>query len=390
MHQAGDGGGPAIRFNVPAVEGAELEYVRESVASGHMSSGGQFAERASAILQQDSGAQEVLLTTSCTTALELSAMLLELKEGDSVVVPSYTFTSTALAFARGGARIVFSDIEPSTLGLDPGHLATLLDDTVRAVVPVHYAGIACDIAGLRRVLADRPDVAVVEDNAHGLFGRWHGQPLGSLGRFATLSFHETKNFGCGEGGALLLNDQRDVDRARVLYDKGTNRRAFFLGEVDKYTWMDTGSSFGLADTLAAFLYGQLEQRDVIQAKRRAVFDRYYRALAPSAAELDCRLPVIPAGHQPAYHMFYVLLADRPTRDRVLHGMRELGVQAAFHYGPLHSSKAGRQFAARPIECPVSTDVSDRLLRLPFHNNLTAAETDRVVEAFLRAAGDGST
>ncbi len=384
MHQAGDGGGPAIRFNVPAVEGAELEYVRESVASGHMSSGGQFAERASAILRAESGAREVLLTTSCTMALELSAMLLDLKEGDSVVVPSYAFTSTALAFAREGARIVFCDIERETLGLDPEHLATLLDDTVRAVVPVHYAGIGCDVGGLRRALADRPDVDVIEDNAHGLFGRWEGRPLGSLGRFATLSFHETKNFVCGEGGALLLNDARDVDRARVLYEKGTNRRAFFLGQVDKYSWMDTGSSFGLSDMLCAFLCGQLEQRDVIFAKRRALFDRYYQALAPSADELGYRLPGVPAGRQPAYHMFYVLLEDRQTRDRVLGGMRGLGVHGAFHYVPLHTSKAGRRFAARPTECPVSVEVSDRLLRLPFHNNLTAAESDRVVDAFLRA------
>ena len=211
-------------------------------------------------------------------------MLLDLGPDDTVIVPSFTFTTSALAFARQGARILFCDIEPATLGVDPEHLAELLDDSVRAVVVVHYAGIACDVAGVRKVLADRPDIAVVEDAAHALFGRWAGEPLGSLGRMASLSFHETKNFVCGEGGALLLNDPRDVDRARVLYEKGTDRRAFFLGQVDKYSWRDTGSSFGMSDALAAYLTGQLEQAQTIQAKRRGVFERYlerWRSPRPS-------------------------------------------------------------------------------------------------------------
>jgi dTDP-4-amino-4,6-dideoxygalactose transaminase len=375
---------PRIPFNRPALEGNELEYIRQSVESGHTSSGGPFSKRAAAILAAESGASEVLLTTSCTAALELSAMLLDLQPGDTVIVPSFTFTSTALAFVRQGARIVFCDIEPETLGLDPKHVEALLDDTVRAVLPVHYAGIACDMAGLRSALEGRPDVAVIEDNAHGLFGRWNGQPLGSLGRMSTLSFHETKNFVCGEGGALLLNDEGDVDRARVLYDKGTNRRAFFLGQVDKYTWKDTGSSFGLSDTLAAYLTAQLEQRDVIQGKRRAVFDAYARALAPHVDEYGLRLPVVPAHCEPAHHMFYVLLRDRRTRDEVLRAMREDGVQATFHYVPLHSSDAGRRFSARAAECPVSDDVSGRLLRLPFSNNLTPDDIARVVASLTGA------
>ena len=384
----GDGGvttrAPQIAFNVPAVHGDELRYVAESVASGHMSSGGAFAARAAAVLQAETGAEEVLLTTSCTAALEMSALLLDLRPGDTVVVPSYTFTTTALAFAREGARILYCDIEPTTLGLDPRHLADLLDDTVRAVVPVHYAGVACDVAGLQEVLADRPEVSVIEDNAHGLFGRWRGRPLGSLGRTATLSFHETKNFGCGEGGALLLNEARDVDRARILYDKGTNRRAFFLGQVDKYSWVDTGSSFGLADTLAAFLLGQLERRDFVQGRRRQMFEHYHRLLAPEAEQRGLRLPVIPEGCESAYHMYYVLLPDRHTRDEVLARMRRQGVGAVFHYVPLHTSTAGRRFAARPTECPVSEDVGGRLLRLPFHTGLREADLDRVVEVFCAA------
>jgi dTDP-4-amino-4,6-dideoxygalactose transaminase len=376
---------PDIPFNKAMVEGRELEYVQQAIQGGHPASGGEFATRTAKLLAAHTGSHEVLMTTSCTAALELSAMLLDLEPGDTVVVPSFTFTSTALAFARQGAGLVFCDIEPDTLGLDPQHLASLLDEHVRAVVVVHYAGIAGDLAAIRAVLASRPDVRLVEDNAHGLFGSWLGEPLGSIGRCAALSFHETKNFVCGEGGALLLNHEDDVERARVLYDKGTNRRAFMLGQVDKYTWKDTGSSFGLADVLAAYLLAQLEQREVIQAKRRAVHEHYAAALAPYAEQLDFRLMQVPEGRESAYHMFYLLLPTRDRRNDVLESMRKAGVQATFHYLPLHSSDAGRSFAARETDCPVSEDVSDRLLRLPFHNGLGADELDRVVTAFVDAA-----
>ena len=371
-----------IPFNKAAIEGNELEYLRVALENGHTSSGGEFAKKASAFLIEETGAEEVLLTTSCTSALELTALMLDIGPGDTVIVPSFTFTTTALAFVRQGARIKFCDIEPVTFGLDTTHLDELLDDTVRAVVPVHYAGVACDIEGLRKALADRPDVAVIEDNAHGLFGTWHGQRLGTLGRFATQSFHDTKNIVCGEGGALLVNEGRDVDRARVLYDKGTNRRAFFLGQVDKYSWKDTGSSFGLSDALAAYLYAQLEKRDAIQGKRRHVFERYEQALAPVADDLGFRLPVVPEHCEQTYHMFYLLMPDRPTRDAVLEGMRSRQVMPTFHYVPLHSSDAGRKFSAQQVECPVTDDISGRLIRLPFYNNLTPAESDRVVETFL--------
>jgi dTDP-4-amino-4,6-dideoxygalactose transaminase len=377
---------PLIPFNRTAIEGHELDYVQQSIRGGHSGSGGGFSSRAAQLLADITGAEEVLLTTSCTSALELSAMLLDIGPGDTVIVPSFTFTTTALAFARQGARLLFCDIEPTTLGLDPAHLATLLDDTVRAVVIVHYAGVACDIDGIREVLRERPDITLVEDNAHALFGSYRGQPLGTFGRFAAQSFHETKNIVCGEGGAILLNEARDVDRARVLYDKGTNRRAFLLGQVDKYSWKDTGSSFGLADVLAAYLLGQLERRDAIQAKRRAVFERYEQGLAPYAEELGLRLPVCPPDRESAYHMFYVLLPDRETRNHVLASMRDAGVVATFHYVPLDTSDAGRTFAARPTECPVSADISGRLLRLPFFNDLRDTDADRVLDAFLSCQG----
>jgi dTDP-4-amino-4,6-dideoxygalactose transaminase len=354
-----------VPFNVASVVGRELDHVQEAVRSGHLSSGGPFARRTAEILAAATGSPEVLMTTSCTAALELSAMLMDLQEGDTVIVPSFTFTSTGLAYARQGAGLVFCDIEPRTLGLDPAHL--------RVVVIVHYAGVACDVQGIRDVLAAWPQVRLVEDNAHGLFGAWRGEPLGSLGRYATLSFHETKNFVCGEGGALVLNDAEDVDRARVLYDKGTNRHAFMLGQVDKYTWKDTGSSFGLSDVLAAYLLGQLEQRELVQARRRRLHERYEAALAPLAGELDFEVMQVPEDRQPAHHLYYVLLPHRDRRNDVLELMRKAGVQATFHYQPLHTSDAGRAFAVRPTECPVSQDVSDRLLRLPFYNDLSESE-----------------
>lgn len=374
---------PEILFNRATVVGRELDYIREAVEGGHTSSSGPFSRRASEVLQEATGARDVLLTTSCTSALELSALLLELQPGDSVIVPSFTFTSSALAFAREGARILFCDIEPETLGLDPRHVSELLDDSVRAVVAVHYAGIACDIDGLRSALREWPDVAIIEDAAHGLFGSWRDQPLGSFGRFSTLSFHETKNFTCGEGGALVLNDPADTARAWVLYEKGTDRKAFFEGLVDKYSWRDTGSSFGLSDALAAYLYGQLEERDKVQSLRKQVFEGYRERLTPFAADLGIGLPVVPPDCVPAYHLFHVLLPDNATRDRVIRELRAEGLHTAFHYVPLHDSIAGRRFALRPTECPVSTDVAGRLLRLPFHNMLTAEDLERVSSALVR-------
>ena len=373
---------PEILFNRARIEGAEIDHVRRSLDSGKTSSSGPFSKLCREVLQREFGADEVLLTTSCTAALEMSAMLLDLQPGDTVIVPSYTFTSSALAFAREGARILFCDVEPETLGPDPRHVAELLDDSVRAVVVVHYAGVAAKIDELREVLQDRPNVAIVEDAAHALFGRWQGQPLGTFGRFAALSFHETKNIVCGEGGALVVNDHEDVGRAWVLYDKGTDRQAFLEGLVDKYSWRDTGSSFGLSDTLAAYLYGQLEQRERIQARRQSVFTAYLAALSPHAGELELRLPAVPEGCDPAYHLFHVVLPDNTLRSRVMAELRQQGIHTAFHYVPLHESEAGRRFAARPTDCPVSTELGRRLLRLPFHNALTEGDVERVTDALV--------
>ena len=373
-----------IPFNRPSLQGREIEYIRAAVERGHTSAEGPFSARAATLLRQELEACDVLLTTSCTAALEMSALLLGVGPGDTVVVPSFGFVTTALAFAAAGARILFCDVEERTLGLDPGRLADIMDESVRAVVPIHYAGVGCDIDGIQQALERWPRAELVEDNAHGLYGRYRGRPLGGFGRFSTLSFHETKNFICGEGGALVVNREDDVGRAHTVYHKGTNRREFLLGEVDKYTWQDTGSSFGLADVLAAYLYGQLEERDKILTKRRMAFDRYRRLLEPDAERLGYTLPAVPPDREQAYHMFHVLLPDPETRDRVLAGMRERGVLATFHFVPLHDSPGGRRFAARDLPCPVSERVSARLLRLPFYTDITDAEAAEVVDAFLAA------
>ena len=373
-----------IPFNRPSIQGREIEYIRTAVEHGHTSAEGPFSTRVASMLRDELDACDVLLTTSCTAALEMSALLVGVGPGDTVVVPSFGFVTTALAFARAGARIVFGDIEERTLGLDPDRLAEIMDGSVRAVVPIHYAGVGCDVEGIQRMLERWPRAALVEDNAHGLFGRYRGRPLGSFGRFSTLSFHETKNFICGEGGALVVNREADVRRANVLYHKGTNRREFLLGEVDKYTWQDTGSSFGLADVLAAYLCAQLEERDKVLAKRRAAFDRYMRVLQPGAAQHGYTLPTVPSDRDQAFHMFYVLLPDARTRDHVLSEMRTRGVHATFHFVPLHDSPGGRRFAARAFACPVSENVSRRLLRLPFYTDITDTEIEEVVDSFLAA------
>jgi dTDP-4-amino-4,6-dideoxygalactose transaminase len=377
-----------IPFNEPSIEGREIEHIREAIAHGHTSAKGPFSARVVDLLGGYVDAQDVLLTTSCTAALEMSGLLLDIEPGDVVIVPSFAYVTSALAFVRAGARVLFADIEPETLGIDPASVEELLEPSVKAVLAIHYAGIGCDLEGLTEVLERHPEVDLVEDNAHGLFGTYRNRPLGSFGRFTALSFHETKNFVCGEGGALIVNRQADMGRAHVLYDKGTDREAFLLGQVDKYSWRDLGSSFGMSDLLAAYLLGQLEVRERILEKRRRVFDRYVARLGPNASELGYRIPVVPSDRAQAFHMFYVLLPDRVRRDGALAALTGEGIRATFHYVPLHDAPAAERFAARATACPVSEDVSGRLLRFPFYNSLADEDIDRICEIFLEAARSG--
>ena len=374
-----------IPFNRPSVAGNEFRYISEALAQGHISGGGPFAARCQALLEQQLGVPKVLLTTSCTHALEMAALLLDVREGDEVIVPSFTFVSTVNAFVLRGARPRFVDIRPDTLNLDETRLERAITPRTRAIVPVHYAGVGCEMDAILDI-ATRHGIAVVEDNAHGLFGTYRGKPLGTFGCLATQSFHETKNITCGEGGALLINDPRLVERAEIIREKGTNRSRFFRGQVDKYTWVDVGSSYVPSDILAAYLYAQLEARERIQAARRRVWEYYHRHLQDWAAERNVVLPSVPAHCEQAYHMFYLLLPSLEQRQALIAHLREHGIMGVFHYQPLHLSEMGRRLGGKEGDCPVTEAVSDRLLRLPFYNDLTEADQERVVGAVAKFGG----
>jgi dTDP-4-amino-4,6-dideoxygalactose transaminase len=368
-----------IPFNRPCLAGNEYTYIAQAIANGHASGDGPFTRKCHELLESELRVSRVLLTTSCTHALEMAALLLECGPEDEVIIPSFTFVSTANAFALRGARLVFADIRPDTLNLDESRLESLITPRTKAIVVVHYAGVACEMDTILAIAA-RHGVRVVEDNAHGLFARYKGTYTGTLGCLATLSFHETKNFTCGEGGALIINDPELTERALVIREKGTNRNRFFRGEVDKYTWVDLGSSYLPSDLLAAFLYAQLEARQPIQEKRKRIWQRYYEALSEWAESNDVRLPAIPPECEQAYHMFYMLLPSMEHRESLISHLKANNILSVFHYTPLHLSQAGRQFAARPAHCPVTEEVSERLLRLPFYNDLTESEQDQVMAA----------
>ena len=371
-----------IPFNRPGFVGAEEQYLAEAARSGQWSGDGMFTKRCHAILERALGVRRAFLTTSCTHALELAALLLNVAPGDDVIVPAFTFVSTINAFVLRGARPVFADVRPDTLNLDERLLEELVTPRTKAIVPVHYAGVACEMDVILE-FARRHNVAVVEDNAHGLFGTFRGRCLGTFGALAAQSFHESKNFSCGEGGALLINDPAYVERAEILREKGTNRSRFFRGQLGKYTWIDVGSSYLPSDLLAAILCAQLEARDAVQERRRHLWQRYDAALRPWAVARGIQAPVVPGHCGQAYHMYYLLLPSLERRQTLIERLRKRGILSVFHYQPLHLSAMGRQWGGLPGQCPVTEDVSDRVLRLPFFNSLTDGEQEEVIGAVMK-------
>ena len=368
-----------IAFNRPCLAGNELEYIRQAISNMHISGDGVFTRKCHALLEQKLGILKALLTTSCTHALEMAALLLDIAVGDEVIVPSFTFVSTVNAFVLRGARPVFADIRSDTLNLDERRLEALISPRTKAIVVVHYAGVGCEMDPILEI-ARRHGIAVIEDNAHGLFGRYSGRWLGSFGCLATQSFHETKNVTCGEGGALLINDRRFCDRAEILREKGTNRTRFFRGQVDKYTWVDLGSSYLPSELLAAFLCAQLEVAEQIQLRRRRIWESYAAQLRSWAETTGVRLPYIPPHCDQAYHMFYLLLPSLEDRQGLISHLKARSILSVFHYLPLHLSDMGQRFGGFAGQCPITERVSDCLLRLPFYNDLSESDQEEIVSA----------
>ncbi|MBL9132635.1 MAG: dTDP-4-amino-4,6-dideoxygalactose transaminase [Verrucomicrobiaceae bacterium] len=371
-----------IPFNRSALQGRELEYIFQTISAGQIAGDQTFSKKCHALLESVLGVPKALVTTSCTHALEMAAILLDIQPGDEVIVPSFTFVSTPNAFVMRGARPVFCDVRPDTLNLDESRLEALITPRTKAIVPVHYAGVGCEMDEIMRI-ASKHGIPVVEDNAHGLFGKYKGRWLGTFGCMATQSFHETKNITCGEGGALLINDARFMERAEIIREKGTNRARFFRGQVDKYSWVDLGSSYVMSDVLAAFLYAQLEVWQQIQNKRQAIWQRYDTELAAWCVQNGTRRPAVPAHCEQAYHMYYLLLPSLEARTALIAHLKAQGVHAVFHYLPLHLSEYASRWGGVRGDCPVTEDVSDRLLRLPFHNSLTAEQQEGVIDAVQR-------
>jgi dTDP-4-amino-4,6-dideoxygalactose transaminase len=370
-----------IPFNKPCVVGPEMIYVGQAVAGGHASGDGPFTRRVQTMLEQRFGAGRALLTTSCTSALEIAALLCGLKPGDEVILPSFTFVSTANAFVLRGAKPVFVDIRPDTLNIDERLIEPAITPRTRAIFPIHYAGVACEMDAIMQI-ARRHDLLVVEDAAQGVFARYKERWLGTIGDLGCYSFHETKNFSCGEGGALVVNDPSLEKRAEILREKGTNRSQFLRGQVDKYTWVDVGSSYLPSDLLAAFLTGQLENMEKITARRAEIFQRYATMLAPLADRGLLRLPFVPEHCTTNYHMFYVLAADIQERTALMEHLRAAGILAVFHYVPLHASPFARSLELPQTLLPVTEDASARLLRLPMCFGLADHEVEEVASSVL--------
>ena len=368
----------AIPFNKPFMTGRELWYIAQAHTNGHLSGDGSFTKRCHGWLEQHTGAARALLTHSCTAALEMAALLAEVEAGDEVIMPSYTFVSTANAFVMRGAVPVFVDIRADTLNIDESKIEAAITPRTKVILPVHYAGVACEMDTIMDI-ARRHNLIVIEDAAQGIMSSYKGRALGTIGHMGAYSFHETKNIIAGEGGALLVNDARFAERAEIIREKGTNRSQFFRGQVDKYTWVDIGSSYLPGEVIAAFLWAQMEEADSITARRLALWDAYHAALAPLEAAGKLRRPLVPDGCVHNAHMYYILLDSLEQRGRVIAGLKERGISSVFHYVPLHSAPAGRLHSRFHGDMTQTDQLSDRLLRLPLWVGLEP-EQERVVRA----------
>lgn len=371
-----------IPFNAPPIVGTEIEYMQSAMNSGKLCGDGGFTRRCQQWMEQRFGSKKVLLTPSCTASLEMAALLIDLQPGDEVIMPSYTFVSTANAFVLRGARIVFVDVRPDTMNIDETLIEAAITEKTRAIVPVHYAGVACEMDTIM-ALAAKHKLFVIEDAAQGVMSRYKGRALGTIGHIGCFSFHETKNYTAGgEGGATLINDASLVERAEIVREKGTNRSQFFRGQVDKYTWRDMGSSYLMADLQAAYLWAQLEAAEGINQQRLRIWQRYDDALQPLAAQGRISLPVIPASCEHNAHMFYIKLRDQDDRQALINWMKEAEILTVFHYIPLHSSPAGERFSQFVGDDRFTTRESERLLRLPLFYNLSDNNQSTVISSLL--------
>lgn len=370
-----------IPFNVPPCVGDELEYVKQAIDSHKICGDGAFTKQCNAWLEERFHAQKVLLTTSGTTALDMAMLLCDIQPGDEVILPSFTFSSTATAAVLAGAKLVFVDIRPDTMNIDETKIEAAITDRTRVIVPVHYAGVACEMDTIIDI-ARRHNLIVVEDAAQGVMSTYKGRALGTIGDFGCYSFHETKNYSMGEGGAIVINKPEYIERAEIIREKGTNRQRFFRGQVDKYTWVDSGSSYLQSDLNAAYLWAQLECADKINDDRLATWDFYYEQLKPLADIGKVELPTIPEGCEHNAHMFYLKVADLAERSALIKHLKENGVMAVFHYIPLHSSPAGERFGRFDGEDVYTTRESDRLVRLPMYYGLSPEDAQTVVDGVM--------
>ncbi len=368
-----------IPFNVPPCTGDELEYIGQAIASRKICGDGEFTKKCSRWLEDRFNAQKVLLTTSGTTALDMAALLCELQPGDEVILPSFTFSSTATAFVLAGARLVFVDIRPDTMNIDETKIEAAITDKTRVIVPVHYAGVACEMDTIMDI-ARRHGLKVVEDAAQGVMSTYKGRPLGTIGDMGCFSFHETKNYSMGEGGAIVINRPEYNERAEILREKGTNRSKFFRGQVDKYTWVDFGDSYLPSELNAAYLWAQLMKADEINEDRLRTWNEYWKALLPLAQAGKLELPTIPEGCVHNAHMFYIKAKNLEERTALIKHLKERDILAVFHYVPLHSAPAGLKFGRFAGEDVYTTAESDRLLRLPMYFGLTGEDRQAVINA----------